>query len=155
MDHIDQAVYSVIHDSNISAKNLAANLGIPHQTLLNKANCNSMAFLTPHQIAAVTKATGNVRIIDALSIESKMGDNKLSGSLIDCALATAKEHGDVIRVIQQARESARFTPAQQEECQTEISEAIEALKHLQQVVVGCGEQPPVSAPLSIKPIRSK
>lgn len=142
MQHIYQAIYSVVHNSNISVQEIADLMGIRYQTLVNKANPRSdthnFTFLETIQLQLVT---GNSAINRAIDIELKrnQADSKESKqNLLESVLSASKEHGDVVRVIQEAIEDGRFTSREQEQCQQEIDEAIKELNALRLSVVAQG-----------------
>ena len=65
MDHIDQAIYDTVHNSELSAKQIAPLMGVGHQVLINKANPQTethkmslreaVALQQPHPAALMTE----------------------------------------------------------------------------------------------------
>ena len=139
MDHIDQAIYSTVHDSELSAKQIATLMGMSHQVLLNKANaqCESHK-LTLREALQLQMITGNRRITEAMSVElDTYADDikRAAPSLMESMLNAAREQGDVARAIQESLQDGKFTLREREQCQREINEAIEALKQVSRAVV--------------------
>ncbi len=138
MDHIDQAVYDTVHNSEISAKEIAQRLGMSHQVLLNKANPQSEFHkLTLREALAVQLITGNRRIHKAIEVELGLGANEKQQhtNILESVLVASREHGDVMRAIHEALEDGRFTLREREQCQREIDEAVAALTGLRESVV--------------------
>ncbi len=138
MDHIDQAIYATVHESAISAKEIAQKLGMSHQILINKANPQSEFHkLTLRESLAIQLITGNHRICHAmtteLGIDERSDNSKLN--LLESALSVSKESGDVMRVIHDSISDGAFTLRERETCQKEIDEAIDALNCLKQSVI--------------------
>lgn len=136
MDHIDQAVYDTVHSSDLSAKEIARNLGMSHQVLLNKANPQAEGHkLTLREAVAIMLMTGNHRIQSAIETELGVAEVKPKKSVIESVLDSAKEHGDVVRVVQKALDDGNISLRELEECQQEIDEAIDSLARLREVLV--------------------
>lgn len=141
MDHIDQAIHTTVHDSDIPAKDIAQRLGMSHQVLINKANPQSEFHkLTLREALALQLITGSRRILQAMDTELSLsgGVNKSKG-LLESVLAASREHGDVVRAVQEALEDNRFTLRERELCQKEIDEAVNALHELRASVVNYGK----------------
>lgn len=141
MDHIDQAIHSTIHESDIPAKEIAQRLGMSHQVLINKANPQSEFHkMSLREALAVQLITGSTRIHDAMAVELGAGSGGVVKGLMESVLSASKEHGDVVGAIHGALEDGRFTLREREECQREINEAITALTMLRESVVKHGVQ---------------
>ena len=137
MDHIDQAVYDTVHNSDVSAKEIAQRLGMSHQVLINKANPQSEFHkMTLRESLAIQLITGNYRIHKAIDTELGVkGEGPSLKSLLESVLIASKEHGDVVRAIQESIEDGRFTLREKEQCQKEIDDAMNALNDLRKAVV--------------------
>jgi len=136
MDHIDQAIYDTVHSSAISAKSIAKRLGMSHQVLLNKANPQSEFHkLTLREAVAIQLITSNNSIHRAIGIELASVDELPQAGLLETVLAASREHGDVVRAIDEALSDGRFTLREVEACQQEIDDAIKALTALRQSIV--------------------
>ncbi|EGG93550.1 putative bacteriophage protein [gamma proteobacterium IMCC1989] len=137
MDHVDQAVYDVIHNSDISTKDIAQRLGMSHQVLINKANPQQEFHkMTLREALAIQLITGNHGIHRAVETELGVSENKpVLKNLLESVLVASKEHGDVVREVQQAMEDGRFTLREKEKCQKEIDDAMKALTELRQAVI--------------------
>lgn len=139
MDHIDQAIHSTIHESDIPAKEIAQRLGMSHQVLINKANPQSEFHkMSLREALAVQLITGSTRIHDAMAVELDVNETIPSKSVVDSILLACKEHGDVVSVVHGALEDGRFTLREREDCQREINELITALVTLRESVVKHG-----------------
>lgn len=141
MDHVDQAIYDVVHNSKIPTKEIAQRLGMSHQVLINKANPQSEFHkLTLREALAVQLITGNRRIQQAMETELGLNDEKKlpSKNLLESVLVASREHGDVVRAVQEALEDGRFTLREREICQKEIDDAVNALHSLRESVVNHG-----------------
>jgi hypothetical protein len=142
MDHIDQAIYAVVHDSAIPAREIAKRLGMSYQVLINKANAQSEFHkLTLREAVAIQLMTNNHRIQEAIDVELSGGDEELGRikGLLESVIQASCEHGDVVKAINHAIEDGRFTLRERENCQQEISEAIQSLKSLQKAIVEHGK----------------
>lgn len=137
MDHLDQAIYDTIHNSELSAKEIASRLGMNYQVLLNKANPQSDTHkLTMREAVAIMLMTGNHRIFSAIGTELDIDQApKPNDCLLTATLAANKETGDVNRAIQESLEDGRFTHREKETTCREIDEAIQTLQTLKQTVV--------------------
>lgn len=132
MQALDSAIYSTVHDSEIKTKDLAVMLGMSHQILINKANCQCETNkFTAHELVALQKHTGSTRIAEAMCLE--LGLNVVSTvseepeSLMNAMLAVVSECGDVSRVLKVAMHDGRLTNREKDAIQKEISEAIASL----------------------------
>lgn len=138
MDHIDIAVHMTVHEADISTKEIAQRLGMGYQTLINKANpqCETHK-LTLREAVALQLLTNTSRIHDAISTELNLNDKpkQTIKSVLESAFKASAEHGDVMRAIHKSFEDGRFTLRERELCQREISEAINALIQLREVIV--------------------
>lgn len=136
MEQLEQAVYDTVHSSNISAKEIASRTGMNHQVLLNKANpqCETHK-LGLIESLAIQKVTGNTRILSAMRTELDLALNPTPRkSILLTALDTAKEHGDVMKAVQEALTDGRFTAREKEVCLKEADEAIKALEALKATI---------------------
>ncbi|ADZ91073.1 hypothetical protein GV054_09020 [Marinomonas mediterranea] len=140
MDHIDQAIYDTVHDSDMPPKEIARRLGSNYQVMINKANPqNETHRLTLRESVAIQLLTGNHAIYRAMGLElSIKAEESKSLSILECVLNAGKEHGDVLSTIQKALADGRLTLREQEQCQREITEAIEALMALRKAVLQHG-----------------
>ncbi|WP_281545868.1 phage regulatory CII family protein [Grimontia sp. SpTr1] len=138
MDHLDTAVYSTVHDSPIPARQIAQQLGMSHQVLINKANPQSDSHkLSLREALAVQLITGNYRILEAMTTELDLhkAEEQRTASLLESVLKATAEHGDVVKVIQDALEDGVFSLREREKCQQEVDEAIKALETLRKAIV--------------------
>ncbi|WP_434361033.1 phage regulatory CII family protein [Parasalinivibrio latis] len=138
MDHLDTAVYSTVHDSAVPARQIAQQLGMSHQVLINKANPQSDSHkLSLREALAVQLITGNYRIHEAMATELALqrADAPPSTSLLESVLKATAEHGDVVKAIQNALEDGVFSLRERERCQQEVNEAIRALETLRKAIV--------------------
>lgn len=138
MDHIDQAIYDTVHNSDMPPKEIARRLGFNYQVLINKANPqNETHRLTLREAVAVQLLTENHSIYRAMGVELSMHskDHGPVLGIMESALKAGKEHGEVIQSIYAALEDGRMTMREQENCQREITEAIEALMQLRESVL--------------------
>ena len=138
MDHIDQAIYDTVHNSDMPPKEIARRLGFNYQVLINKVNPqNETHRLTLRETLAIQLLTGNHAIYRAMGTELSMNaeDKAPVLGIMESALKAGKEHGDVIQSIYTALEDGRMTMREQESCQREITEAIEALMQLRESVL--------------------
>ena len=137
MDHLDMAVYDIVHNSELPAKAIASRIGTNHQVLINKANpqCETHK-LTLREAISIQLITGRSNILRAMQTELGIAkDESPKESLLEALLVASGEHGDVVNCIKDALADGRFTPREREQCQQEIDEAISALTRLRQRVV--------------------
>ncbi|UTW01201.1 phage regulatory CII family protein [Marinomonas rhizomae] len=136
-DHIDQAIYDTVHNSDLSAKQIAPLLGTGHQVLLNKANPQSETHkMTLREAVAIQLVTGNHAIYRAMGMELSIKAKQAAPlGILESVLKAGKEHGDVLTVIHKSMEDGRLSMREQEQCQREITEAIEALMDLREAVL--------------------
>jgi ribosomal protein S3AE len=132
MDQIDVAIHQTVHESDISAKEIAQQLGMSHQVLINKANPTSEFHkLSLREALAIMKITGSTSIHEAVGLElglhSMRPDIAEPKSLMDAMLTVVSECGDVSRAVKDAMEDGRLTAREKAEMQREINEAIDSL----------------------------
>jgi ribosomal protein S3AE len=132
MDQIDVAIHQTVHESDISAKEIAQQLGMSHQVLINKANPTSEFHkLSLREALAIMKITGSTSIHEAVGLElglhSMRQDIAEQKSLMDAMLTVVSECGDVSRAVKDAMEDGRLTAREKAEMQREINEAIDSL----------------------------
>lgn len=132
MQGIDSAIYSTVHNSAIKPKDLALLLGMSHQILINKANCQCETNkFTAHELVALQKHSGSTRIAEAMCLE--LGLNVVAShsgppaSLMDAMLTVVSECGEVSRALKDAMSDGKLTSREKETMQREISEAIASL----------------------------
>ena len=86
--------------------------------------------------------TGNhaihIAMTNTLNVSNKAANGVPKVGILESVLAAGKEHGDVLRSITDAMADGRFTLREQEECQREITEAIEALTQLRESILTHG-----------------
>ena len=144
MDNLDKAIHNTLHKSDLCAKAISCEMGIVHQVLVNKANPHSDSHkLTCREALEMQLITGNHSILtamtNALSIASKeAADTQANVGVLESVLLAGKEHGDVLRSITEAMADGRFTLREQEDCQREITEAIDALIQLRESILTHG-----------------
>ncbi|KZZ72374.1 hypothetical protein A3765_28620 [Oleiphilus sp. HI0130] len=132
MDHICQAIYDVVHDSDLSTKEIASRLGMPRQTLINKANpqCESHK-LGVLESVAIQKMTGSTAIVRAMMLELDQSKESASPAhYLQAALHFSREVGDVVRAIEDAAADGRFTAREVEQCMREMDEAEKSISEL-------------------------
>jgi hypothetical protein len=70
MDHIDQAIYDTVHNSELSAKQIAPLMGVGHQVLINTANPQTETHkMSLRESVALQLITGNHAIYRAMGME--------------------------------------------------------------------------------------
>lgn len=138
MDHIDRAIYDTVHNSEKGCSQIAKDIGISHQVLINKANpqCESHK-LGLLEAMAIMRSTSNHAIYRAIGLELEIDSNPKAKPMgvLEAALLASKEHGDVIRAIHEGLEDGTLNLREKEACHREIDEAIESLRQMQQAIV--------------------
>ncbi|WP_010323651.1 phage regulatory CII family protein [Marinobacterium stanieri] len=132
METLDSAIYDTVHADGADTLELATQMGMSRQILLNKANpqCDTNKF-SPHELVALQLHTGNRRIAEAMCME--VGMNALAPasnkpqSILNAMLTVTSECGDVARVIEKSLVDGRLTARERSEVQREINEAIDSL----------------------------
>lgn len=134
MDHLDQAIYDVVHNSDVDAKGISKRLGLSHQVLINKANPQSVSHkLNVREAVAIQMITGNFAILKAMEMELSLStQTRTPMSVLECALDAAKENGDVFAAVKKAMEDGRLTHREKADCFREIDEAVDALNQLRE-----------------------
>jgi hypothetical protein len=137
MEHIERAIYDTVHNSQVSCSEIAKALGMSHQVLINKANpqceTHKLGYLEAMAIMLVTK---NHAIHRAAGLELELEQEApKTTNILQAALLSGKEHGDVMRVLHEALSDGRLTDREKEACQKEIDEEIASLRQLQKVLV--------------------
>jgi hypothetical protein len=137
MDHIDQAIYDTVHGSTKAAKQISSLMAMSHQVLINKANPqNETHKITLREAVTIQLITGNQSIYRAMGTELALNEEGFQPvGIMESALKAGKEHGDVISSIYEALEDGKMTMREQEKCQREITEAIDALMQLRESVL--------------------
>jgi len=143
MDNLDTAIHNTLHQSNLCAKAISSEMGIVHQVLVNKANPHTDSHkLTCREALEIQLITGNYAIHTAMTNVLNVADKATADTpklgILESVLLAGKEHGDVLRSITDAMADGRFTLREQEECQREITEAIEALTQLRESILTHG-----------------
>ena len=141
MDSLDQAIYDIVHNSDITPKGLADRLGMTHQVLLNKANSNCDTHkMTVREAHAIQLITGNHAVVSAMQTELNLQERKTApASVLASVLNAGKEHGDVLASIQASLEDGKLTEAEKSEIFKEIDETEAALKLLRESVMSHGK----------------
>jgi len=144
MDNLDTAIHNTLHQSTLCAKAISSEMGIVHQVLVNKANPQTDSHkLTCREALEMQLITGNHAILTAmtneLNVATKSVDDQPCVGILESVLAAGKEHGDVLRLITDALADGRFTLREQEDCQREITEAIDALTQLRESILTHGK----------------
>lgn len=145
MDNLDTAIHNTLHKSNLCAKAISSEMGIVHQVLVNKANPQTDSHkLTVREALQMQLITGNYAIHTAMTNELNLASKqsvapKPQLGVLESVLLAGKEHGDVLRSITEAMADGRFTLREQEDCQREITEAIEALTQLRESILAHGK----------------
>ena len=104
---VSRAAYATVHEEGRVAKVLAAEIGLSHQTLLNKVSLtNGSHFLRLTEAVALMKAAKDVRILEAVAAE--MGGQYLpaldaeegvdAALMSDLAMMTA-QFGELVREV--------------------------------------------------------
>lgn len=138
MSHIDQAMHATVHESKIPTREIAKRIGMSHQVLLNKVNpqCETHK-LSVREAVALQLATKSRRINDAMNAELSISDEK-SAPLIcvfEAVLKASREHGDVMRNIQESMRDGMITDRELESCLEEIREAVDAFTGLRDTLI--------------------
>jgi len=141
MDSLDQAIYDLVHKSDITPKGIADRLNIPYQSLLNKANPNGTYHkLTLREVHAIQLITGNHALVCAMQVELNLNERKTAPeSVLASVLNAGKEHGDVLATIQDAMADGKFTEREKADSAKEIREAIASLNTLLESVMSHGK----------------
>lgn len=143
MDNLDTAIHNTLHQSDMDAKTISTEMGIVHQVLVNKANPHTDSHkLTCREALQMQLITGNhaihIAMTNTLNVTNKAANGVPEVGILESVLAAGKEHGDVLRSITDAMADGRFTLREQEACQREITEAIEALTQLRESILTHG-----------------
>lgn len=144
MDNLDTAIHNTFHQSSLCSKAISSEMGIVYQVLVNKTNPHTDSHkLTCREALEMQLITGNHAILTAmtntLNIASKAAaDTRPNVGVLESVLMAGKEHGDVLRSITDALADGRFTLREQEDCQREITEAIDALTQLRESILTHG-----------------
>lgn len=136
MQDLEQAIYSIVHDSDMPPKRIAELVGVSYQVLLNKANPqNDTHKLTCGEALAIQIHTENHAILHAMKAALDKRDRPqkdIVRSLVD----VSKEVGDVVRIVDEAAEDGKVTSTEKRRCIKEINEAINSLEILKDVLSG-------------------
>jgi len=137
MDSLDQAIYDIVHKSDIKAKGIADRLGMTHQILINKANPNSEHHkMTVREAHAIQLLTGNHAVVGAMQTELNIHKRKAAPkSILQSVLDAGKEHGDVLATIQEAMADGILTEREKGDICKEIREEVAALEDLLESVM--------------------
>ena len=141
MDSLDQAIYDIVHNSDIKPKGIADRVALSHQVLLNKANPNCESHhMTVREAHAILLHTGNLAVVNAMQTEFSLYQRKsVPVSVLASVLSAGKEHGDVLATIQAGLEDGKLTEAEKSEIFKEIDETEAALKLLRESVMSHGK----------------
>jgi len=141
MDSLDQAIYDLIHKSDITPKGIADRLGMPYQSLINKANPNGANHVfTFRELHAIQLITGNHAVVSAMQTELNLHERKTAPeNVLTSVLNAGKEHGDVLATIQAAMADGKFSEREKAESAKEIREAISSLQTLLESVMSHGK----------------
>ena len=122
MDQIDQAVYDIVHESEMPAKAIASRISMGHQVLLNKANPqNETHKLSLREAVAIQIITGDFSIYRAMGVEIGADEIEDCGSTIsECLLSLTKAHGAAFGAIHNAISDSVLTSREREACQKEL-----------------------------------
>ncbi len=140
MDQLDQSIHDIVHRSELTAKQIADRLGMSHQTLINKANPNAEFHrMTVREAFSIQLLTGNHALVKAMQLELDVHvRQEQPASILECALNSAKEHGDVVGAVHAALADGRLTQREKADVFREIDEAVQALLILRESVFASG-----------------
>ncbi|MBJ7536990.1 phage regulatory CII family protein [Marinomonas transparens] len=140
IDHFTQAVYDLVHKSEMSSTEIATTLGMSPQILINKVNPhNTVNKLTVHELHAATILTGNDVVIRAMQAEFVLSVLKNAPpSILEAMISQGKEIGDVFAAVQEALADNHLSERERSKILKEIREAISSLEVLMQAVVAHG-----------------
>ncbi len=132
MDMIDIAIHRTVHESGIPAKEIAQQMGMSYQVLINKANPTSEFHkMSLREALALQKITGTTAIHEAVGIELGLRivpeEAQKPKSLVEAMLTVVSECGDVSRAFKDAMADGRLTEREKADMQKEINEAIDSL----------------------------
>lgn len=139
MDALDLAVYGTAHDATGGMPALARQMGIGEQLLRNKVNPTSEHNkLNLREALAMMLLTNDIRILECLAREMGCTVQRQAfpgaRGIIDAVLKSDAEHGDVARSVLASISDGKLTEIERAECQTQISEAIQSLQAVAEVI---------------------
>ena len=134
MDQLDLSLHATAHEFGLPE--LARRMGANHQTLINKLNPHSETHkLTFREWLAILDNTNDLRsLADVCRLFGGSfvpAERRAKPSdLLSALLAADREHGDVVRAMQEALRDGRVSPRELLSIRAEIVEARSALDDL-------------------------
>jgi hypothetical protein len=140
MDHFQQALHDLVHQSAMSSTHISEALNVKHQILINKVNPhNTVNKLTVHELHAIQILTGNDVVLRAMQAELVLSSLKNAPvSILEAVISNGKECGDVFGAVQNAMADNRLTERERSVVLREIREAIASLVRTEQAVIAHG-----------------
>jgi len=134
MQDLNQAIYSVCHDSDMKPSDTALAMGMGYQVFLNKANTNNDTHhFTAPQLIQLQKITGSNLIsttMAALLRDKPAGDERIE----DLCMQSIVEHTEAIQAVYASSNGKSLTARQVTKARREIAEAKQALENLEDAV---------------------
>ena len=142
MQDLDQAIYSVCHDSGGTAKQVSQDIGMGYQVFLNKANpnCDTHHFNAP-QLLQLQKVTGSNLISSTMASLLRTGSEK---NIEELCMASVVENAEAVQAAFAARDRV-ITGREKTKIMKEISEARKVLDDLEDVINATNAQGLVKA----------
>lgn len=139
MDQLAIAVYNTAHKSDIEMGELAQNLGMTYQVLVNKTNPGSERnILSLREAFALIIHTKNISILRVMAQEMGYALVQMVSEQSSCifmaVLKATAEHGDIAQTIKDSLADKVITPREHAAIREEIDEAIHALEELRACV---------------------
>ena len=134
MQDLNQAIYSVCHDSDIKASDIALAMGVGYQVFLNKANTNNDTHhFTAPQLVQLQKLTGSNLITTTMA--ALLRDKPASTERVeDLCMQSVVEHTEAIQAVYATSNGKPLTARQVTKARREIAEAKQALENLEDAV---------------------
>jgi hypothetical protein len=140
MDHFQQALHDLVHQSAMSSTHISEALNVKHQILINKVNPhNTVNKLTVHELHAIQILTGNDVVLRAMQAELVLSALKDAPvSILEAIVNTGKECGDVFGAVQKAMADNRLTERERSDVLRELREARESIDQAEIAVIAHG-----------------
>ena len=131
MQDVNQAIYSVCHESLKMPKQIAQDIGVGYQVFLNKANPNiDTSYFNAPQLVQLQKVTGSNLISSTMASLLRTGSEK---NIEELCMASVVENAEAVQAAFAARGRV-ITGREKTKIMKEISEARKVLDDLEDAI---------------------
>ena len=134
MKDLNQSIYSVCHESDLTPQEIGLAMGVGYQVFLNKANPNNDTHhFTAPQLVQLQKITGSNLITSTMAgllRDKPVGEQRVEDLIVQSVI----EHAEAVKAALAASNGKQLTAREATTARREIAEAKQALEDLEDAV---------------------